>query len=211
MNTFLLLVYLVGSVVALLSWYKLTTPFRLAALFIVVTFLFDLMARYIRFEFHYNMWVYHIYNLLLIPIFYFIFRLMLNLKGWRTWLEVVFFSLFTWAILNSLFFQSIWEMPSYVVIPFNLMVIFCSLLVLRKMLDEPIQIHLLKQSQFWFCTAVLLYQSCSFFYWTIYNFLGGESSMLLLKLNLAMCILYYTTLTYSVWLNKKENMTANAR
>ena len=111
--------------------------------------------------------------------------------------------IFLWAIINSIFLQSIWELPSHAVMPLSLIVVFHALVVMSKMLNVPIPTPLWKQSKFWLCSAIVIYHSSTFFHWCIYNY--HHNHIIMNRVNLVMCWIFYAALTYSIWLNRNEN------
>lgn len=198
-------VYFLGVEVSVFLWKELGTTFRLLAVMLILTLCAEFTALCIRNVYGNNMWVYHIYSVLLIPLFYFIFRRFLKPFRYERLLSFLYGSLFVYGISSSRFDQPLHEFPSHIISLLGLCVVFSSLLVFKTMLDEPSRTRLVRQGKFWFVTAAFLYWACMLFRWSTYNLVTQVDALMIIHyFSITMLCLYYPALTCSLWINSEE-------
>ncbi len=200
------LTYILLLVWSLILYKKLSRSFKWVAIMIWLTILHETIAFVLKRVELPNTFGSHIYSIALVPLFYIIYdRFLKQIPGWP-WIRFVYFVVFLFCILNSIFVQSTKIIPSYNLNALSLVVIASSLLFYLKMLKEPISSPIQHQSQFWLNTAILFYHSSSFVIFSLTNHfhLNNYSLSQLKYMNIIMCCVYYPALGYSLWLNAKE-------
>lgn len=199
-------IYLFSSLIGVVCFKRLSTPFKWVAILLWITLLNEAVSRILLELIGYNTPVNHVYVIFCVPVYYKIYEPFLSSrKAWRP-IQVLFVMLFLFCLVNSSFIQPIHLFPAYNVNATSLVVVTCSLLVFLKMLDEPVATPLVRQSKFWLNTAVFFYHAAAFFVWTMTNYVyeNNMGTPLLYKINIGMCWMLYSVLGISLWLNKNE-------
>jgi hypothetical protein len=202
----LYIIYLSSSLIGVVCFSKLTTPFKWVAVLLWLTLINETASWMIYKYGHPNTALHHVYSILCVPVYYQIYRPLLNKRRVWQWLQILFGILIVFCFVNTLFIQTVNLVPSYNANATSLVVITCSLLVFLNMLDEPVATPLAYQSKFWMNTAVFFYHAASFFVWSMTNYVyeNNMGTPLLYKINIGLCWMLYLALGVSIWLNKKE-------
>ncbi len=163
--TLLLLVCLLG----LFQYKRLSRPYRLLTLFVLVTFLSELATRYFARVYVNSGPVYHLY----LPVQYFFITAFYGnlLPRWKTalsWSWVVFVLL---VLVNAMLYQSPLHFASNIILLSCPVYILCALLSFRNMLSLTDERPLLRQELFWYNTSTLFLYIFTFFCWSFYNIL----------------------------------------
>lgn len=112
--------------------------------------------------------------------FYFLFRNRVIKKA----IVVSIITITIFFFINAIFFQSIRKLfPTNIYFATQVLFAVFSLLLFKEMLMYPIKINIIKQSVFWYNTAILFYATTMFFNFGISNYL--------LKHNLQDQFIYY--------------------
>lgn len=162
------------SLLGLLNFKKLSSPYKLLTVFVLITFLSESLTRYFAKEYRNSFPVYHVYyplHYFFITSFYIFF--LRRFKAALSWSWVALVAL---ALFNIIFFQSPFQFTSNIVLVCSIIYIFCSLLLFKNMLNHTDETPLLKQGLFWYNTSTLIIYIFTFFCWSFYNILLKANS-----------------------------------
>lgn len=111
--------------------------------------------------------------------------------------------LIIFSLLNSIFFQNIFSMPSNAFLAQNIMLIIWCILLYFEILEWPSQINIYKNSTFWATVALLFFHFLSFAFYLTYNFfLDAKLKISIIqRIHLISNYIFYGLLSFSVLLN----------
>jgi hypothetical protein len=137
---------------------KYSTPFKILILLIGLTFLSELSSRFLADKFHNSMPVYHVFSVVEYVCLTAIYVQLLP-EGIMRRLEYLQIPIISYALINSIFIQHFWNFPTNSIVVFQIIYLGYSLLGLKKILEMPRQISILKESFFWLNTSLLMFSS----------------------------------------------------
>lgn len=168
----------------------------------------DIVARFIAAATRYSTPGYHLY----IPLQYFLLALFygIHLKKYGLWFSYSPLLMLVLAILNTIYFQSIWAIPSNMVLICSLSYIIYALITFNYLLNNVSEVSLLKSDLFWSNAITLAYFTCTFFCWSFYNFFVKKkiNTTLIADIIYYANHIYYLTLGMAIIMNsrKKKNV-----
>ena len=167
---FYLLLLLTISLIGIVRFKKLTIPFKLITILIIYTFASEIISRIFSYKFRNSSPVYHLYIpiqfALLLLVYFFLFQW----KNWR-YTGLILFIFLVLCFTNTIFLQSFFRFPSNIILISSCFFIGASLSFFKRMLNSVGDENLFKQSVFWFNTGILIFFTCTFLFWGIYNYL----------------------------------------
>lgn len=197
---FLLIVFLTG----LLNYKKLSSPFRLITIFVLITFISESLTRYFAKEFRNSCPIYHVYypiHFLCITTFYGYF-----LKKSRTlisWSAPIFVLI---TFVNILYYQTVIQFPSNIILISSLTYVLCALALFKKMLLSVKNVSLFKQELFWFNLTTIITFTFTFLCWSFYNILlKANSTSTVIDIAYYVVLQYYIVIGISIFLNSRRN------
>lgn len=180
-------VFLLG----LFNFRKLSKPFKLLTLFILITFISESLTRYFAKEFRNSSPIYHTYypiHFFFITTFYsYYLKKNIALISWSAPLFVVI------ALINARYYQATTQFPSNIVLISSLIYVLCALALFKNMLSAISKVSLLRQELFWYNLTTIITYTFTFLCWSFYN--------ILLKTNnnsTVIDIIYYLALQYYI-------------
>lgn len=166
---------LVVSAVGMVRYHKLTRPIRILAWSVPAILFWNLVCRILAVKFHNNAPGMHFLSItefvFYALIYYSLFKKRLIKKGVGVIIVVgvVFF------IINLIFLQPINKVfPTNIYLPTEIIFTILSLMLFRQMLLYPTKINIVKQSVFWFNTAMLFYATTMFFNLGMTNYFSTQ-------------------------------------
>ena len=118
------------------------------------------------------------------------------------------------SIINAFFVQKYNLLfPSYTMIITEILCIIFAIMLFNKMLLYPTEINIIKQSTFWFNTAVIIYQSSLFLNSALANYYAGHWPINLFIVKYfwyGTIFLFYFFLVIAILTDKKEISATNA-
>lgn len=202
-----LILLLIISVFGLVNFRKLTAPYKLITVFIAITFFSESLSRLFVKMFGASYPIYHIY----IPLQYFFITVFYciqsqKMQRYLSWALPIFAAS---SIINTIFYQHIFSVPSNIVLVSSLIYVLCALVMFKKMLLHITNKPLASQEIFWFNIATLIYYTFTFFCWSFYNYLVKYNPpIIFLMTNVLyfLSLLYYLILGISIYLNYKHRI-----
>jgi len=151
---------------------KLTIPFKILALSVIANLLMEILSEIFIARYRSNALVMHMESafgyIFYSSIYFYLFK---N----RILKQIIIASIFcivVFSILNALFFQQ----PSKVVFPThmylvtNILYVIFSLVLFKQMLQYPVDVNIIKQSTFWFNTAMIFFSTTMFLNMELTNY-----------------------------------------
>ena len=163
---------LTASVFGLIQFKRQGLQFRIFSCYFTLIFVSEVLTRVTSYYYQTSMPNYHV----LVPLqmlFYawFFSLLLLSGKSRRTVLLVGVLAAFL-SLANSVFLQSIFEMPSNTILLLSLMIISLVLLSFRNLLLRPSEMKILQTPLFWFNVGSLVFYGFTFTFIGYYNVYG---------------------------------------
>jgi hypothetical protein len=184
---------------------KVDTAFRWLAMLIVLTFLSELIAKYISYGLNkQNNIIYHIFTPIEYTFYILIFTQFLHNKKRQKLFWFSALGLFLLEIGNTIFFQKLNEAPTNVIMVECVLLVFLSLLLFLKIRESPSQGNLLREGVFWFNSAVLCYYAFSTLHWGFHNmevYNMENPPLILYHLNKILSGFLYLTFSMAILLN----------
>lgn len=196
---------MIASLVGLLFFRRAERPFNWLSALIILTLASELTAKYVAFGLHEsNSIVYHIFSPIEYLMYVQIFRLFLNYRKSEglLWLSVVV--LFTLEVVNTIFFQSLSETNTNVMIAESVFLVLLSLALFNRMRQSPGYENIATQAVFWFNSAVLCYYSFNILIWGFHSlkvYLLANPPRIIYDFNLLLSGLLYMIYAISILLN----------
>ncbi len=205
------LILLVVSGIALVRYQKLTFPFRILAWSVIIACLLSILANIFTLKYRNNAPIlqieciveYVFYSLT----YYYLFKNKLIKKTIAILIIMISVSFF----INAVFVQPFNKVfPTNIYIPAQILLAVFSLLLFKEMLMYPVKINIIKQSVFWYNTAILFYSTTMFFNLGLSNYLAVHN----LDDNFIFNFWYFITDVFHILIciailteNKKINVT----
>jgi hypothetical protein len=200
--------YIALIVSAMLSFWLLPKSkqgYRWIAILVLVTFLNELLSTIMLFYFKQsNNIIYHFFTPVEFGIYTIAFSKFLGKGFWRKIVIASFFVLVIAEILNTIYFQSLGQSNTNIMILVGIFLVFFSLVLFAKIKDDRIYDNLLNEGVFWINSAVLIYYSFNILVWgfhsiQIYNLV--RPPMFIYSINQVFSALLYLVFTYAIYLS----------
>jgi hypothetical protein len=211
-SIFYWLLLLIVSIIGMVRYKKLTIPFKLITILIFLTLLLEVIAKGCAIKYKNNIPVLHIISIteyvLFSVIYYFSFKSRVIRISIITALGIfiVFF------FVNSIFIQPYYrDFPSNMVIPSEIAYAIFSLLLFKQMLLYPLPVNIVKQSVFWFNTAILFFSTTMFFNLGLTNYYIKHhlNDRLIFDFNFAINMIFYFLIGISILMDNKATSPNN--
>ena len=159
--------------IGFIRYKKLTLPFKILTLSVISTLFLAILNRIFNIRYKHNAPILHL-ECITSYIFYSLTYYYL-FKGKKlkklTLISIVTVTVF--FFINATFLQPFNKVfPSNLDLPTQALYALFSLLLFREMLQYPIKINIIKQSVFWYNTAILFYATTMFFVMGLSNYFG---------------------------------------
>jgi hypothetical protein len=211
-NIVLVLSFIV-VVVGVARYKKLTMPFKLLTIFLLIDFLKDVGNIYYSAIYKNNLAIIDIQTLL-DPIFYALIYCLLFKNRYIK--RLVLFSLIMlmiFFIFNALYLQPYKTVfPTNVILASEALYVIFAVLLYKQMLLYPLQIDITKQSIFWFNTAMLFFSTTMFVNLALMNYYSQHNHQSPISLFFWYCIdiVFSALFGITILTDKKEITTTNA-
>ncbi|CAN5189722.1 hypothetical protein BH09BAC6_BH09BAC6_17880 [soil metagenome] len=198
---FLLIIFIYG----IISFKKLSKPFRLLIGFIGITLISEGVSRYLAIKIHNNMPVYHVLS----PIEYLVYTSMylhfLSGKIKQTILFLII-PILLFSIINTFFIQGLKVFPSNFLMLSQTLYLVYSLLGFRQMLVRPGKDSLYEQSFFWLNIAIIFFSTTLLLYYGLLNYSVRHHlhTSLLSIFSWVINFVFYLMLAVAVFTNSKR-------
>lgn len=163
----LLVVWTIGIV----RYTRLTKAFKILTWSFPVVFLCNVISPFLIDLYGNNAPILHIENLIDYLFFSMTFYYLFKSKSIKIALIVSIFIVAVFIVINAIYWQSFYKkFPTNVYFLMQPLLAIFSLLLFKEMLMYPLKINPVKQSTFWYNTAILFYATTMFFYLGLSNY-----------------------------------------
>lgn len=167
-----LLLLLTASVFGLTQFKRQGLQFRIFVCYFALIFTSEVLTRVIGYYYQTSMPIYHVLVPLQMLFYSFFFSLLFTSGNPRKIVVIVGLFASLLSIANSLFWQSVFEMPSNAIILLSLLTITLVMLSFRHLLNHPSETKLLRTPLFWFNVGSLVFYGYTFLFIGFYNLFG---------------------------------------
>ena len=189
-----LLLLVVVFVIGALQYKKRSAPFQALTLLVGVTVVSESLGRCLTYRNGNSMPVYHIYIILLYLFYAWIYRELSTSPAIKKAILISAPVFVVLSIVNSLYYQSVKQFPSNMLLIACVLIIVLSLLIYRQMLSFPIEESLFRQPVFWLNTGTLFFFTTTFLFWSFFNYFIRQK----LNLTLLTDMIYLSNIIYYV-------------
>lgn len=204
-------VLLVAAVIGVIRYKNLSRPFKILMWSAVVVFILAIVANIFNIKYKNNALILQIeciaQYIFYALTYYYLFKNKLIKKA----IGISIIVITACFLLNGLFLQPFsTKFPTNIYIPTQVLFAAFSLLLFKEMLMYPLKINIIKQSVFWYNTAILFYGTTMFFNLGISNYLAARNLNDDFIFVFWYFIIYIFNILISIALateNKKKNLT----
>jgi hypothetical protein len=200
-------------VIGLARYKRLTMPFKLLSISLLIGFLIDAGNSYYIAIYKNNYGLSHAQTIIEYIFYALIYYYLFKSKYIK---KLVLFSIMlviTFFIINSLFLQPYNKIfPTYVILTTEVLYGIFAVLLYKQMLFYPLQIDITRQSIFWFDTAILFFSTTMFVNLAIMNYYSQHNhhSPIAMFFWYSIDIVFSVLLGITILIDKKGTTTANA-
>jgi hypothetical protein len=203
---------LIVSVIGVVRYKKLTTPFKILSVLIILTLLLEITSEICAKKYKNNLPVSHFTVLseyiFLSLTYYFIFK---N-KAIRTSIKIIMLIFIILFFVNAIFIQ-----PYHSAFPSNMYTLeeiiyaIFSLMLFKQMLLYPLPVNIIKQSVFWFNTSILFYSTTMFFNFGLINYYIKHhlNDQVIFDFIAGINMIFYLLIGISIFIDNKQTSTNN--
>jgi hypothetical protein len=198
---FILVIFLYGAV----NFKRFSIPYKLLILLLGLTLISELSGRVLIVKLHNSMPAYHIISVIEYTLITFIYSFFFT-GSIKKVLLYLMIPVIGFAIINTLFIQTILEFPTHFILLAQGIYLLYALTGFRQMLLFPIDKPLNKQSFFWLNTALLFFSTMLFLFFGLLNYINSHNYDVgpLYTFSYIINFLYYALLLIALSANKKE-------
>lgn len=205
---------LVSCIVAgVVRFNKLTTPFSLLCLSILLTVQNELAAHFMGIKFKNNLILYHFFTPVHFIFFALIFYHLFLFKSSRKILLVSIIIFLAFAVINSSFFQTLNKFPTYTILLESFLLAFFAIRSSYEIQSNPNSNNLMKNSVFWLNASIIIFYTSCFVFFGFHNLLQKDYKQLLKNLYLLLWFLdmmMYTGFLVALLLDKPATSKENS-
>ncbi len=205
---FLFAVLILGMV----SYRKLTIPFKLLVLLIAATVFIEVVAKVCAIRYHNNMPVSHFSSITEYIFFSLIFYFLFIRRSIKRLILASIATVTFFFFINALVLQPYYStFPSNIILISEVLYAVFSLLLFKQMLYFPSQNAITQQSIFWFNISMLFFSTTMFLNLGLVNYFINHklNDTLLYDFSFYVNILFYSLLGISIFVNSNENNLRN--
>jgi hypothetical protein len=211
LTSYFILLFIV-SIIGVVRYKKLTTPFKILSILIILTLLLETLSKICAVKYKNNLPIAHVSILTEYVFFLLTYYFLFKNKLMRVSILVVLIIFVILSIINSIFIQPYYRYyPSNMFIPSEIAYVTFSLLLFRQMLLYPLPVNIVKQSVFWFNTAILFYSTTVFFNFGLTNYYIKHhlKDIVIFDFGLAINMIFYLLIGLSILIDNKETTRNN--
>lgn len=160
---------IIAAVISLLYYKKVDRTFRWLCILVILTLISELIARYFSFHRKPNGIVYVIFTPIEYYIYAMIYKMFFGDKKWTTILFISVACLIFLEVINTIFFQPTYEIPTNVMNVESVLLVTLALKLFISIREKPVYENVLSEGVFWFNSAVLLYYSFDILIWGFHS------------------------------------------
>lgn len=207
-NFLLLVIAFIGMV----RYKKLTIPFKILAFSMAVSFILSIGSKIVSIKYKNNAPVSHLETWTNYVFYALVYLFLFKNKHFKTFIRISIFLITAFTIFNGLFLQPFERIfPTNVEIVTGILFVIFSLILFKQMLQYPLQVNIIKQSVFWFNTAILFCYATMFLNLALTNYYSQHHLITIVYYFwLYVNMIFNLLLLVSILMDKKETLTSNA-
>ena len=207
-----LLLFIVSGI-GIVRYQKLNYPFKILAWSVIILFILAILSRIFNFIYKTNAPILQIESIaqfiFYAAIYYYLFK---NKKIKKT-IIILIIIISVFFLINALFLQPFNKaFPTNVYIPTQILFAVFSLLLFKEMLMYPLKVNIIRQSIFWYNTAIFFYATTMFFNLGLSNYLAEHNDNDFFIFYFLYFIIYFFNILICISLltENKKNALADA-
>jgi hypothetical protein len=171
-NVVLILSFLI-AVIGTVRFKKLTVPFKIFVIWLVIDFVLDASNSYIINVYKNNYRLSHVLCIFEFSFYAIIYYLLLRSKFIKKFILVTIALFFIFFLINALFLQPFGRaFPTNAIMTEEILSVLFAVLLFKQMLQYPLQVNIIKQSVFWFNTGILFFSTTMFLNLSLMNYIS---------------------------------------
>lgn len=173
MENILIALPLIIALIGMVRFKKLTMPFKLLVFWQLTDFLIDSCNQLCIQIYKNNALLTHVQTIVEYVSYAVIYYYLIKSKRIKISILGSVAVLFVFFIINGCFLQPFTKtFPTNVIMPAEIMYVIFAILLFKQMLQYPVQVNIMKQSVFWFNTAMLFFSTTMFLNLGLMNYYG---------------------------------------
>ncbi len=203
---------LVVAIIGLVRFKKLTRPFKLLVLWQLIDFLIDSSNQLCIHIYKNNALLTHVQTIVEYVSYAVIYYYLIKSKRIKIFILGSIAVLFVFFIINGCYLQPFTKtFPTNVIMPAEIIYVIFSILLFKQMLQYPVQVNIMKQSVFWFNTAMLFFSTTMFLNLGLMNYYGlhHKSMAVILLFWYSIDVIFSVLLVLAILNDNKDDVSSN--
>ncbi len=169
-------ILLIALAIGMVRYKKLTIPFKILAFSVLVTIVLEVVSRFFALKYQNNALILHFMSICGYIFYSAIYFLLFKSKVIRKAIKVFIPLLIVFFVINILYLQQPVDkqFPTNIYFITNILYVVISLLMFKQMLQYPLNLNIVKQSAFWFNTALLIFSTTMFLNMGLVNYYAAH-------------------------------------
>jgi hypothetical protein len=201
------------ALIGMVRFKKMTVPFKLLAIWLVIDFLLDASNQYFIDTYKNNARLSHVLCILEYIFYAVIYYHLFRSNYIKKFILVTIALFIAFFIINALFLQPFTRVfPTNVIMSAEILYVLFAILLFKQMLQYPLQMNIMKQSVFWFNTSILFFSTTMFLNLGLMNYYGkyhSDTITLILYFWYSIDIIFSILLGIALLNDKKESIETN--
>jgi hypothetical protein len=175
-QTIYYVIVLTALFIGMVRYKKLTIPFKILTLSVLVTFLLDVISKFLAIKYKNNALSFHFMSIFSYVFYSAIYFLLFKSEGIRKAIKIFIPLIIVFFVINILYIQQPVDkqFPTNIYFITNILYVVISLLMFKQMLQYPLNLNIVKQSAFWFNTALLIFSTTMFLNMGLLNYYAAH-------------------------------------
>ena len=207
---FYFILLLTVSIIGVARYKKLTTPFKILSILIVVTLFLEALSQFCAAKYKNNLPVSHIIVLTEFVFYSLAYYSIFKNKAMRVSIIAILSIFIVLFFVNAIFIQ-----PYHRAFPSNMntfaeiIYTIFSLMLFKQMLLYPLPVNIIKQSVFWFNTSILFYATTMFFNFGLINYYIKHhlNDIVIFECIAGINVIFYLLIGVSILIDNKQTST----
>lgn len=201
-------ILIIGVVISIVVFKKVTTPFKFLCLLISITTVSEIIAKWLSYYKHNNSLVYHIF----VPVEFILYCCVFSVLYTRKLNFIIKNAIFIIVVelINTLFYQNVNTSNTNVILLESTMIVIYIFRLFQKIVLANEMNDIKKSSLFWFGCGGLFYYSCSILIWGFHTYMISSLRNppkviyeLLLILSCGLYLVYFKAIYLDLVSNRK--------
>jgi hypothetical protein len=211
--TYFKVLLVIISCTGMVRYKKLTRPFKIVTLSVIATLLLSLLGSFLAVKYKNSLVAGHIGAIcdyiFYSAAYYYLFKNEVIKKS--IFVLVILFIAF--GIINGLVLEPFNKMPATnILVPAQILYTLFSLLMFKQMLSYPLKVNIIKQSVFWYNTAILFFATTLFLISILNKYLTEHNvaDYVIFYFWYGILYIFYILIGVSILIDNREISTAHA-